>query len=130
MPNSRGFALLEVLLAVVILSVGVIVVYQPLLASLSALNYADDRMEANYLISKELWELENKVYETGRFVERAQDETLLGKTRTYQYEMSSTSLSDDDKLFSINQRISWSSSGQKKTMTRDICLPTLQASSQ
>ncbi len=116
-----GFALVEVMLAVAILSVGIIAVYQPMLASLSAFDYADDRMEINYLLSKKIWELENEVkLKDYRGVNVT--ETLVGREKPYTCTSSSFTLTGDHQLLQVRLKINWVRDGRTKSFMREMYL--------
>ena len=119
--SSDGFTLLEILLSVFILSVGIVAVYQPLLACLSTLNYAEERLEANNLLSKEIWVLESKM-KLSDLTGLTSDDTLIGSDRIYRYQASSQPLSRDQQLFKTKVEIAWQDAGRAKRIAREICL--------
>ena len=113
---------LEVLLSVIILSVGIIAVYQPLLVSLGALNYADDRMEADYLLSKKLWVLENETAQ-GNLDGLASDETLLGRNKPYRYQaFSQPVVTGEQELQQVRLKMSWKDGGRDRSVIRELYL--------
>lgn len=116
-----GFIFLEVLLAVTILSVGIIAVYQPLLASVSAFNYADERVEAKYFISDKIYQLKQDI-QVGITRSLNSTETLLGKGRIYEFTASSL-VSDLTKgFYQVTLLVAWSSAGKKRQIERQVYL--------
>ena len=116
--GARGMTLIEILVSVTLLSVGLILLYQPLLASLDALAYVDDRIQANYLISGKLWELEEKASKLGRLPAFASQGTWLGKDKTFNFKMAAEPMSLDRQLQQIKVGVSWRGAGRNKKMVR------------
>ena len=120
LKDNRGMVLLEVLIAVLILTTGLVVVYRPLLMSLDVMNYADDRIEAKGLLLGQIWELHDEIAKAKNFTERTRAETLIGRKKTYHSEMTSQSLTEDDLLQRVTFRLSWDDMGRTQSITSEI----------
>ncbi len=120
-PGSGGIILMEVLLATLLLGVGLVALYQPLLSAISVLGYMDDRMEANYLVSGEIWSLQDRVRKTGRLRESGRD-VALGANRVYEYSFSTRPVGNSISLFETEIIISWVNGGRTKNLTRTFYL--------
>ena len=122
MKRHNGIALLEVLVSVAILCSGLIVVFQPLLASLSVFNYAAYRLEADRLLANHIWELEDAAKRGAASLPAGDSGVLIGRERAFSYKMTATPLSQDEKLHRLDFDVSWTSGGGTKNMSRSMYL--------
>ncbi len=118
--GQKGVTLVELLLCVAILSVSLIVIYRPLLASMSVLHYSTEREEANRFLSKKLWALQERFYAAQAELGPVMTGAFTGKKKTYFYQISSNPLTEDNRLYQLDARVSWSHSGQRKNLNRII----------
>lgn len=58
--NKKAFLLVEVLITVVVLSVGLTLIARSMITSLSALDIISQYAEGNSLVEDKIWELENR----------------------------------------------------------------------
>jgi prepilin-type N-terminal cleavage/methylation domain-containing protein len=115
---NKGLTLIEVLVSVAILSGGLIVVYQPLLRSLSALNYVEVRAEATREASNLLWKLQEDANRSGVFPYRGKTGVIMGKDRAFNYRLHARSVGFGDSLQEVELIISWKSGSQDKQLKR------------
>jgi prepilin-type N-terminal cleavage/methylation domain-containing protein len=116
---KKGFTLVEVILSVVILTVGVISVQKILIGSLSALSVIENWDQAEWLLQGKIWEVERKMREKPKgFQPTRKYEVLLGKNRTYQYDLNIRSVSPDNNLMEAAAEISWENRGIRRSITR------------
>lgn len=106
--------MIEALAAVVILTIGVIAVYHPLLKSLVVLNDIDSRLEATRLATDELWLLRNNKARLKSIALKGEQGQLIGSERVYDYIVRSTPITEDQILNKIDLAFSWKVSGQLK----------------
>jgi len=119
MKRSSGIALLEVLMSVAILSAGLISIYQPLLSSLSALAYADYRMEASRLMSNQIWEWKQASYQT-RILPGPSSGILLGRDKTFEFKALTSLLPSERGLTQVDFVVNWQAGGQSKQVKRSL----------
>ena len=115
--NAKGMMLLEVLLSVVILAVGIVIIYRPLLAATSALYLSDNRMEADRLLSFKRWELARDLLKQEWLPIKS--EMVVGKRKTYDYRMQISPLTEDGLLQKVTHELSWREGGRIKNVKRD-----------
>jgi len=117
--RKKGFTLIEVILSVVILTVGVISVQKILIGSLSALSIIENWDQAEWLLQGKIWEVERKIREKPKgFQPTQKHETLLGKNRTYQYDLNIRSISPGNNLMEAAAEISWENRGIRRSISR------------
>ena len=117
--RRRGFTLVEVILSVVILTVGVISVQKIFIGSLSALSVIENWDQAEWLLQGKIWDVERAAQEKSQgFQSLNKHETLLGKNRTYQYDLNVRSISPDNNLMEAEAQVSWENSGIRRSIAR------------
>ncbi len=92
-PPSRGFTLPEVLIAVVILSVGIISVLEAFNVSMATLGAARDALRANMLIIERMAGLELSAIETGKLEEDYSAGAFDGDDVSYMWDKKVTDIS-------------------------------------
>ena len=117
--DSRGFTLVEVILSVVILMVGVIAVQRTLIGSLSALSMIENWDQAEGLLQGKIWENKRVAIEKPKSLKPTkQHGTVLGKNRTYQYDLVIRSINKDESLLEADMKISWENMGIRRSLPR------------
>ncbi|MCM8774735.1 MAG: hypothetical protein NC930_00025 [Candidatus Omnitrophica bacterium] len=116
MKTQTGMILLEILLSVLVLSVGLIAVYRPLLASLSALDYADTRLEARHFIADRIWECQRAILEKKRLPTMVQKQPVVLNKRQAYYQVKIMPLSPDNHLLRLNHVVWWRAGGRIKNV--------------
>jgi len=107
-------------MTVVILGVGIIAVYRPLLTSVNALQYAENRIEANYLVNEQAWEILQTIRETKKFPAPVLREELIGSHTIYTVTFALSAFGFTENLMRAQAEISWHDMGQVKTIKREI----------
>jgi prepilin-type N-terminal cleavage/methylation domain-containing protein len=116
--NKKGITLIEVLISVVILSGGLIVVYQPLLKSLGVLSYLEQRSEASRMANEFLWKLQREATQSGNVPTEGAAGELLGRSRAYQFRIDMRDVVNSERLLEAKLAISWRSGGKKRQIQR------------
>ncbi len=122
--SQKGALLLEVLIVIVILSVGLTFIVQSLSVSLRALNYSRNYSQAAFLIDQKFSELllnktiEDNVHDSGQF------ETPFNE---YKYTLSSNAKTwpDEHSASDVNQvdlSLSWNSGKNKQSIDTSLFL--------
>lgn len=116
LKSQSGFTLIEIILSVVILSVGLIAVDQILLSSLTTLRYVKTRAEADRVLTHKIWEVENQVKHTHRFPATPDTGVLLGTDKTFTYYLQSNSESAFLKQMRLS--VNWPDAGRMQGISR------------
>ena len=121
--GHRGFTLIEVILSIMILTLGIVSVQRVFMGSLSALSVIENWSQAELLLEGKIWELGREIQEKGRkFQKRNDSGLLLGSDRTYQYDMSIREIGPDAHLLEAKAAVSWGHQGTGHSIKRTFYL--------
>jgi prepilin-type N-terminal cleavage/methylation domain-containing protein len=115
-----GFSLVEVMICVVILSLGLFSVNQTLLRSLSSLHYIETRFEANRVAENKIWEIQNQALHQKVAPGSRESGTLLGADKTFEYEASAHPIDHMNRLYKVRFVVRWLESGREKALIRNF----------
>lgn len=107
-------------MAVVILSSGLILVYQPLVAALLTTDYLDVQHEAHQRLGEKITSLEEAVRSAGKLPQDYPMEIWNIRGRKVIYEAKLISLSEDQHLATIRHVARWTHGGKTKKLTYDM----------
>lgn len=117
--GQKGMTLFEVLVAVVILSTGLVVLYRPFLTGLDAIYDSEARIQANRLLRNEIWSLQEQAMRTKKLpLEGAQVRTLSAGNKAYEYSVSWKPFDADKRLYKVYAAMSWKTGAKKRTYYR------------
>ena len=117
-----GMTLVEVLLALTVLSFGLIFVYRPLLSSLNALAHAEARLEAGRLMADQIWELQARLQSDAWITGAVDSHTVLGARQPYALTWRIAPLVSDGGLAEASLVLSWTAGGKKWQVKRNLYL--------
>jgi prepilin-type N-terminal cleavage/methylation domain-containing protein len=66
--GNRGFTLIETLVAVSVLSLGLVMLYEAFFSCLNAFSYSQRRLDVQQWMDEKLWELEDELIRRGALV--------------------------------------------------------------
>lgn len=122
-PGRKGFSLIELILSIIILSVGIVSVQRVFINSLSALSVIERWSQAERLLEGKIWELGREAVQEGKKFQKRQDSgTLLGSDRTYQYDVTLRETDPDAHLLEGRASISWGGPGAGRSIKRTFYL--------
>lgn len=111
---------MEVLIGVVVLSVGLVFVLRSLLGLIAAFYYSADVLEVRQLLSRQVWEFRDEMMVKKRIPVTYQTLTLIGARRTYRYEMDARLSKLSSKLYDVEGKMTWVDGGKIKTASRKL----------
>lgn len=121
LSNQRGLSLIEVILTIVILTVGIAGVLKPMLESVSALNYLENRFVGERIMKQKVWEIEDNVAYNKPHIDLHQEESLLVQNRPFEYKQAGKVLSEKpQELSEIRMSLSWLQGGIPKKIVREF----------
>lgn len=106
-------------MSAVILSAGIIAVYQPLLSSISGLHDAEHRLAAGRVLSEQLWLIQSGMVRLGRFPHESPGAVTVGNKAFY-FGYREKPLTSDGKLYSVEGLVSWQSGSKRKSIKRTV----------
>ncbi|MFZ5801761.1 MAG: type IV pilus modification PilV family protein [Candidatus Omnitrophota bacterium] len=123
---KKGFTLLEVLASVLLMGLGIVVLFRPLLASLDQLRDLEFRYEAEALAAQKAWESREQV-RLGEIKPGTSSGTWVGAKTVYQYHATFSPEDSNGILWKIDTEISWRRSGKTKNLNRLFYWAALEA---
>lgn len=119
MKQNLGFTLIEVILSVMVFSIGLTAVYRPLISSLDAIDYAESRLEMNRLVSNQIWEWEQVVKQSGYPLTNNKG-ILLGGKKAFHYFADIRTIGLEPLLQQVKIKVEWTGLGRKQQTSREI----------
>lgn len=122
LSDSKGLSLIEVLLAIVILSVGILGVLRPMLSVAGVLNYIEERNEGSRVIRNKIWELEDEIFYEKKPLRAQYNETFPIRDRSFQYRVSTKPFGRYKGLYDAQLTLSWAQERKRKSVQRAFYL--------
>lgn len=110
--NSHGYTLLEILLAISVLSLGSLFVFPAFMKSADLLANVSSRYHALILADNLLAKSQKDLYTFGLLPETAENGTRMLNGRRYQYKMNFVKLDPMRTLYEIVLEIRWGDPGE------------------
>lgn len=86
--NKKAFSLIEQMVAVTILSSGIVLIYGAFFASLNAFNYCSSRLDALSWMNEKIWETQNELVYSGALIMGGYTGSFVKKTKNFDWTMS------------------------------------------
>jgi len=104
--------------AVAVLSLGLVMIYQAFFSSLNSLNYVSDRLLADLQINNKIWELEDLYNRSqGVFDVPASGEDKFGDRR-FSWKVLSSSIEGTTSLYKMEIVFSWMDRAKQRRLAR------------
>lgn len=124
LENQKGLSLLEVLVSVVILSVGIIAVYQPLIRNITVLHDAEYRVIANRVSQNEIWKVQEWAQRFKKLPEKA-SQIITERNKVFTQSFVFMLVPGEDQLYTAKAITSWRSGSRVKQIQRQVYVSTL-----
>ncbi|MFH2137146.1 MAG: prepilin-type N-terminal cleavage/methylation domain-containing protein [Candidatus Omnitrophota bacterium] len=116
-PTS-GFTLVEVLVAVVVLSVGLVIIYESFLMSLDVINLFFNRLNAQFFISEKIAQVQHGFDQpAGTFFSPNQNGIVTLNNRLFNWQIDMNLLDVRGELYKLDTVVSWKE-GSKDSVIR------------
>ncbi|MFH1900794.1 MAG: prepilin-type N-terminal cleavage/methylation domain-containing protein [Candidatus Omnitrophota bacterium] len=104
---GRGFTLVEVMLAVVVLSLGTGFLYKTFFTLLDAHGFCRNHLEANLFALDKLWEAQQKLWEEKVLPLGSTTGEHKGRAKVFNWKLSIAPLSELEDIYKVNLNLSW-----------------------
>ena len=86
--NKKAFSLIEQMIAVAILSSGIVLIYGAFFTSLSAFNYSSNRLNVSSWMNEKIWETQNELICSGELIMGEYTGSFVSKNKNFDWRMS------------------------------------------
>ena len=107
--NKKAFSLIEQMMAVVILSLGIILIYGVFFTCLNAFNYSSRRLGALSWMDEKIWETQNELICSGALVMGGYTGSFVDKNKNFSWKMSVNLIgqAQDSYLYKLTLTVFW-----------------------
>ena len=105
--KKNGFTLIEVMVAVAVLSFGLVLVYQAFFISLDAFNYSADYLAIACWMDEKIWESQDNIMRTGSLQDYQLQGEFLARNKLFSWQVSSNLLDQNSNLTAVNLQVNW-----------------------
>lgn len=107
--GSKGFTLIEVMVAVAVLSFGTVMLYEAFFSCLNAFSYSKSRLDLQCWMDEKIWEIEDELIRSGMLMMGEHAGSFVKKNKNFYWEMAVNSIAEaqNSHLYKLNLRISW-----------------------
>ena len=127
--DKRGLTFFEIMVTVVILSIGTVMIFRSFLICLDYLQHLKNRLYANVLMNNKITLIQQKYLLTGRVVS---EETLWEKELSsqvdfpFKFSVNTYSFEELNGLYQFNMVLSWDEKGRTKSIVRTVYLSPIK----
>ena len=121
LKSESGFTFIEIMVTLVILSVGIVAIYQALFSSLDHISHLNSRLYANIMLEDRVAKVERilRAYKVLPFELDPQEAVDVGvKTIHFNPEMKISEVGDYIDIFKIDVAYSWEENGRTIRLSR------------
>ena len=126
----QGFSFFEMMMTVMILSVGLVMVYKAFFLSLKYTKYLTHRLHGMILLDTKIAEIERSLLDHGQLPfsqsQQIEEARLDNKQIDYQYSINFHSVENLEGLFELDISLSWMEDGRTLSLSRSVYLSNNQ----
>ncbi|MCX5708990.1 MAG: prepilin-type N-terminal cleavage/methylation domain-containing protein [Candidatus Omnitrophica bacterium] len=116
--DSRGFTLIEVMVAVAVLSFGLVMVYQAFFIVLDSFNYSADYLEIVSWMDEKIWQVQDSIMRTGALEGNSNQGEFVARNKNFDWAISSNVLGSAGNLYAVNLEVNWKEAKRKVKLSR------------
>jgi prepilin-type N-terminal cleavage/methylation domain-containing protein len=105
--NKKGFTLIEVMVAVAVLSFGLVLVYQAFFIAFDSFNYSADYLAISCWMDEKVWEAQDNIMRTGSLQDYQLQGEFLARNKLFNWQVSSNLLDQSANLSAVNLQVNW-----------------------
>ena len=115
--RKSGFTLFEIVVAVVILSVGIVAIYEALLVSVNGFSYYSNSLTIQSWMGNKIWEAQDKLIRGGSESTVSETGTFQSGNKDIQFDLKKRSVIDGG-LYELRLECSWREGGRNVVVSR------------
>jgi prepilin-type N-terminal cleavage/methylation domain-containing protein len=104
---QRAFTLIEVMVAVAVLSFGLVMVYQAFFIVLDTFNYGADYLEVSPWINEKIWQAQDSIMNKGALADTAPEGEFILQNKKFTWSLKSSAISEVNDLTAFDLEVSW-----------------------
>ncbi|MBN3039084.1 MAG: prepilin-type N-terminal cleavage/methylation domain-containing protein [Candidatus Omnitrophica bacterium] len=107
--DKKGFTLIELMVAVAILSFGLVMIYEAFFSYMDAYNYVFRRLEAQRWIEEKVWQTENELVISGMLMPGDMSGSFIRSNKKFSWNMSIRLIGEieESSLYELTLEVSW-----------------------
>jgi prepilin-type N-terminal cleavage/methylation domain-containing protein len=105
--NKKGFTLIEVMVAVAVLSFGLVMVYQAFFIVLDAFNYSADYLEIAPWMDEKIWQSQDSIMRGEGLENNPGQGEFMTRNKKFSWLLSSRALDPSSNLSEVNLEVTW-----------------------
>ncbi len=119
--SKKAFTFVEIMVALAILSAGLVAVYKSLFVLLDSVGYVASRLQAQYIVDNKLWEIENNINNT-LTADVLQKDTTSKKMKDFKWEIGISPIKGLLGLSNMKVAVLWQEKARQVQVARDTYL--------
>ena len=124
--GCRGFTFVEMMMALVILSTGIISIYRAFFVSLDIINHISYRLEGLHLLNEKIAQIERDVAFDKQIPFGSKKDidikTINGKNVNFEYNLDLKSVENIERLAELTLTLKWTEHGRQVQINRTLYL--------
>jgi prepilin-type N-terminal cleavage/methylation domain len=116
--NNKGFSLIEVMVAVSVLSLGALLIYQSFFSALDLFNYCRDYLVVASKVDEEIWQAQDSLRRLGSLAQIKNEGKFETRGKVFQWYLSYYPKDDIQDLYAIDMALSWQAGKRKAQLIR------------
>jgi prepilin-type N-terminal cleavage/methylation domain-containing protein len=119
LAQKRAFTLVEVLVSAVILSVGLVFIFQVFLNSLDIVNMFNNQLNAQLFLNEKIGQLQTNLnQQAGLFMPMKQSGVVRWDNREFNWQLDLELVDLPQELYLVNAQMSWLEGRKQRTLKR------------
>lgn len=117
--KKKAFTLVEVLISAVILSIGLVVIFEVFLTSLEVVNLFNNRLNAQCFLNEKIWQLQSDLdQQRGIFIPMQQSGVVIIQNREFNWQLNMESVNLLTDLYKVTGQMLWSEGKKQRIIKR------------
>ena len=117
-PLSSGFTLMEIMVATVVLSLGIVLIYQAFFVSLDSFNYCSDYLKVVSWADEKIWQAQDSLSHFGAASEIEARGSLVTRNKSFDWDLSYSLIGSPPDLYKIDLLLSGSTGKRRLRLSR------------